>query len=65
MKNKLDFDKARDQLANFDKRSLYKKFSEYSPAYPITNEDPRFAAGLQNLADARVLANAGSGDLPI
>jgi hypothetical protein len=57
----LDFKKARQLLKN----SPISHFSEYSSAYTITNEDLRFMTGLSDLAGARVLTMAGSGDHPI
>ncbi|MDR2413149.1 MAG: DUF3419 family protein [Rickettsiales bacterium] len=65
---KPDFNKARQTFENFNKYGLESggpQFSEYSPAYALTNEDLRIATKFQNLDNARVLAAAGSGDAPI
>jgi hypothetical protein len=40
-------------------------FTEYSPAYTVTNEDLRFVTGIKDVKNARVLTVAASGDHPL
>ncbi|MDR0741283.1 MAG: DUF3419 family protein [Rickettsiales bacterium] len=65
-KRKIDFNKAKARVfADIPEIFMTKRFSEYSPAYVVTNEDLRLVTKIQDLKGTNVLTAAGSGDHPI